>query len=72
MYELYCHGQELTEHKYKSEALIHELSSKLRSVEEVSVVCENLIKDNALSIDHLIYTPLSRIYSCIVTSAQRY
>jgi len=29
--------QELTEHKYKSETLIHELSSKLNSVEEVSV-----------------------------------
>ena len=32
-----CNGQELTEHKYKSEALIHELSSKLRSVEEVNM-----------------------------------
>ena len=31
-----CNGQELTEHKYKSEALTHELSTKLRSVEEVS------------------------------------
>ena len=31
-----CIVQELTEHKYKSEALIHELTSKLRSTEEVS------------------------------------
>ena len=31
-----CIMQELTEHKYKSEALIHELTSKLRSTEEVS------------------------------------
>lgn len=31
----HCMGQELTEYKYKSEALIHELTSKLRSIEEV-------------------------------------